>query len=115
MDDVWFGGQTRNPWNPEKGSSGSSAGSASAVAAGLVPFAIGSETLGSIVSPSNVCGTTGLRPSFGRVSRAGAMTLCWTLDKIGPMARSAQDCGLVLNAIRGADAADPTVVDAAFR
>jgi Asp-tRNA(Asn)/Glu-tRNA(Gln) amidotransferase A subunit family amidase len=114
MDDVWFGGQTRNPWNPEKGSSGSSAGPASAVAAGLAPFAIGSETLGSIVSPSNVCGTTGLRPSFGRVSRAGAMTLCWTLDKIGPMARSAEDCALVLNAIRGADAADPTVVDAAF-
>jgi Asp-tRNA(Asn)/Glu-tRNA(Gln) amidotransferase A subunit family amidase len=115
MDDVWFGGQTRNPWNPEKGSSGSSAGSASAVAAGLVPFAIGSETLGSIVSPSNVCGTTGLRPSFGRVSRAGAMTLCWTMDKIGPMARSAEDCALVLNAIRGADEADPTVVDASFR
>lgn len=115
MGDVWFGGQTHNPWNSEKGSSGSSAGSASAVAAGLVTFAIGSETLGSIVSPSDVCGTTGLRPSFGRVSRAGAMTLCWTLDKIGPLARSAEDCALVLNAIRGADEADPTVVDAAFR
>jgi Asp-tRNA(Asn)/Glu-tRNA(Gln) amidotransferase A subunit family amidase len=115
MGDVWFGGKTRNPWNPEKGSSGSSAGSASAVAAGLVPFAIGSETLGSIVSPATVCGTTGLRPTFGRVSRAGAMALCWTLDKIGPLARTAEDCALVLNAIRGADAADPTTVDAAFR
>jgi Asp-tRNA(Asn)/Glu-tRNA(Gln) amidotransferase A subunit family amidase len=108
MDDVWFGGRTRNPWNPEKGSSGSSAGSAAAVAGGWVPFAIGSETLGSIVSPSNVCGTTGLRPTFGRVSRAGAMTLCWTLDKIGPLARSAEDCALVLEAIRGSDPADPT-------
>ncbi|MEZ0277544.1 MAG: amidase [Roseimicrobium sp.] len=115
MGDVWHGGLTRNPWDPETGSSGSSAGSAAAVAAGLVPFAIGSETLGSIVSPSNVCGTTGLRPSFGRVSRAGAMTLCWSMDKIGPLARSAEDCALVLNAIRGADAADPTAVDAAFR
>jgi Asp-tRNA(Asn)/Glu-tRNA(Gln) amidotransferase A subunit family amidase len=115
MDDVWFGGRTRNPWNPEKGSSGSSAGSASAVAAGLIPFAIGSETLGSIVSPSNVCGTTGLRPTFGRVSRAGAMTLCWTLDKIGPLARSAEDCALVLDAIRGADHADPSTLEAAFR
>ena len=115
MDDVWFGGQTRNPWNPEKGSSGSSAGSASSVAAGLISFAIGSETLGSIISPSHVCGTTGLRPSFGRVSRAGAMALCWTLDKIGPLARSAEDCALVLNAIRGVDEADPTTVDAAFR
>ena len=115
MGDVWYGGLTRNPWNPEKGSSGSSAGSGSTVAAGLVPFAIGSETLGSIVSPSTVCGVTGLRPTFGRVSRAGAMTLCWTLDKLGPMARSAEDCALVLDAIRGADADDPTTVDAAFR
>ncbi|MCB0636108.1 MAG: amidase, partial [Lewinella sp.] len=88
--DVWFGGMTRNPWDPETGSSGSSAGSASAVAAGLVPFAIGTETLGSIVSPSTVCGTTGLRPTFGRVSRHGAMALSWSMDKIGPLARSAE-------------------------
>lgn len=115
MGDVWHGGLTRNPWSPETGSSGSSAGSASAVAAGLIPFAIGSETLGSIVSPSLVCGATGLRPSFGRVSRAGAMTLCWTMDKIGPLARSAEDCAIVLNAIRGTDAADPTTMDGAFR
>ena len=115
MGDVWYGGLTRNPWNPEKGSSGSSAGSASAVAAGLVPFALGSETYGSIVSPATVCGTTALRPSFGRVSRAGAMALSWSLDKIGPLARSAEDCALVLNVIRGADEADPTTVDAAFR
>jgi Asp-tRNA(Asn)/Glu-tRNA(Gln) amidotransferase A subunit family amidase len=114
MGDVWYGGLTRNPWNPEKGSSGSSAGSGSAVAAGLVPFAIGSETMGSIVSPATVCGVTGLRPTFGRVSRAGAMTLCWTLDKLGPMARSAEDCALVLDAIRGRDEHDATTVDAAF-
>ncbi len=115
MGDVWFGGRTRNPWDPARGSSGSSAGSAAAVAAGLVPFALGSETLGSIVSPATVCGTTGLRPTFGRVSRAGAMTLCWSLDKVGPLARSVEDCALVLDAIRGADPADPTTVDAAFR
>lgn len=115
MGDVWYGGKTRNPWDPETGASGSSAGSGAAVAAGLVPFALGTETYGSIVSPATVCGTTGLRPSFGRVSRAGAMALCWTLDKIGPMARTAEDCALVLDAIRGADAADPTSVDAAFR
>jgi Asp-tRNA(Asn)/Glu-tRNA(Gln) amidotransferase A subunit family amidase len=112
MGDVWFGGRTRNAWDPERGSSGSSAGSA---AAGLVPFALGSETLGSIVSPATLCGTTGLRPTFGRVSRAGAMTLCWSLDKVGPLARSAEDCALVLDAIRRADAADPTTVEAAFR
>ena len=112
MGDVWFGGLTRNPWKPESGSSGSSAGSASAVAAGLVPFAIGSETLGSIVSPSTVCGVTGLRPTYGRVSRAGAMTLSYSLDKIGPMARSAEDCLLVLDAMRGADALDRSVVEA---
>jgi Asp-tRNA(Asn)/Glu-tRNA(Gln) amidotransferase A subunit family amidase len=112
MGDRWSGGLTRNPWKPEKGSSGSSAGSASAVAAGLVPFAIGSETLGSIVSPSTVCGITGLRPTFGRVSRAGAMTLCYSLDKIGPLARSVEDCLVVLNAIRGTDQLDRTVVDA---
>lgn len=115
MGDVWHGGKTRNPWNPEAGSSGSSAGSGAAVAAGLVPFALGSETLGSIVSPATVCGTSGLRPTFGRVSRAGALVLCWSLDKIGPMARTAEDCALVLNAIRGADPADPSTLDAAFR
>lgn len=97
--DVWFGGMTRNPWDTETGSSGSSAGSASAVAAGLVPFAIGTETLGSIVSPSTVCGTTGLRPTFGRVSRDGAMALVWSMDKIGPITRSSEDALLVLNAI----------------
>jgi len=114
MGDVWFGGLTRNPWNIEKGSSGSSAGSASAVAAGLVPFAIGTETMGSIVSPATVCGITGIRPTFGRVSRSGAMALSWSLDKIGPLARTVEDCELVLNAIRGADPKDPTTIDAAF-
>ncbi len=114
MGDQWFGGQTRNPWDLEQGSSGSSAGPASAVAAGLLPFAIGSETWGSIVSPSMRCGTTGLRPTFGRVSRAGAMALSWSMDKLGPMARSAEDCALVFEAIRGADGRDPSVIDAPF-
>ena len=114
MGDVWFGGLTRNPWNPTNGSSGSSAGSAAAVAAGLVPFALGSETLGSIVSPATVCGVTGLRPTFGRVSRTGAMTLCWSLDKLGPLARSAGDCALVLEVIRGPDGQDLSVIDAPF-
>lgn len=114
MGDRWYGGLTRNPWNPEKGSSGSSAGSASAVSSGLVPFAIGTETLGSITSPATVCGVTGLRPTFGRVSRAGAMTLCWTLDKIGPLARSVEDCELVLDAIRGLDENDPSTIEAGF-
>lgn len=114
MGDRWYGGLTRNPWNPEKGSSGSSAGSASAVSAGLVPFAIGTETLGSITSPATVCGVTGLRPTFGRVSRSGAMTLCWTLDKIGPLARSVEDCELVLDAIRGLDENDPSTIAAGF-
>ncbi len=114
MGDVWHGGLTRNPWDPAKGSSGSSAGSAAAVAAGLVPFAIGTETLGSIVSPCMVCGVTGLRPTFGRVSRAGAMTLSWSLDKIGPIARSAEDCALVFDAIRGADPQDPSTLNAGF-
>ena len=114
MGDVWFGGTTRNPWNPARGSSGSSAGSASAVAAGLVGFAIGTETYGSIVSPSRVCGTTGLRPTFGRVSRHGAMALSWTMDKVGPIARSVEDCALVLDAIHGPDGLDRTVVDAGF-
>ncbi|MGE0554419.1 MAG: amidase [Gemmatimonadales bacterium] len=113
--DVWFGGTTKNPWNTEQGSSGSSAGSASATAAGLVGFAIGTETLGSIVSPSTRCGVTGLRPTFGRVSRYGAMALSWTMDKVGPLCRSVDDCGLVLGAIHGADGLDPTAVDRPFR
>src|SRR5204862_1519749 len=104
--DLWFGGRTRNPWNLQSGSSGSSAGSAAATAAGLLPFAIGTETQGSIVSPSNVCGTTGLRPSFGSVSRSGAMVLCWSMDKIGPLCRSAEDAALVFNYIKGTDGKD---------
>lgn len=112
--DVWFGGTTRNPWNPEQGSSGSSAGSAAAVAAGLVGFALGTETYGSIVSPATRCGATGLRPTFGRVSRHGVMALSWTLDKVGPLCRSAEDAALVLDAIRGADGLDPSAVERAF-
>ncbi|GAB3541919.1 amidase [Spirosoma fluminis] len=115
MGDVWFGGMTRNPWKPETGSSGSSAGTASAVSAGLLPFGIGTETLGSIVSPSTICGTTGLRPTFGRVSRHGAMALSWSMDKIGPIARSVEDCALVFNAIYGPDGNDPTIMAAPFR
>lgn len=114
MGDIWFGGVTKNPWNLEQGSSGSSAGSASTVSAGLLPFAIGTETLGSIVSPSTRCGVTGLRPTFGRVSRSGAMALSWSMDKIGPIARSAYDCAIVLEAISGKDAGDVTTRDAAF-
>jgi Asp-tRNA(Asn)/Glu-tRNA(Gln) amidotransferase A subunit family amidase len=114
MGDVWFGGKTKNPWKPSQGSSGSSAGSASATAAGLVGFAIGSETRGSIVSPSTRCGTTGLRPTFGRVSRFGAMALSWSMDKLGPIARSVEDCALVFGAIHGADGLDPTAVDRPF-
>lgn len=106
LNDVWFGGQTMNPWLPEEGSSGSSAGPGSATAAGLVAFAIGSETDGSIVSPSMRCGLSGLRPTFGRVPRTGAMTLCWSLDKLGPMARCVEDTILVLEAISGPDAGD---------
>jgi len=112
--DVWFGGKTRNPWDISRGSSGSSAGSASAVAAGLLPFAIGTETLGSIVSPSTICGTTGLRPTYGRVSRYGAMALSWSMDKIGPLCRSAEDCAAVFQAIYGKDDKDNTLVDAPF-
>jgi Asp-tRNA(Asn)/Glu-tRNA(Gln) amidotransferase A subunit family amidase len=112
--DQWFGGMTRNPWNIKQGSSGSSAGTACSVAAGLVPFGIGSETLGSIVSPSSRCGVTGLRPTFGRVSRAGCMTLCWSLDKLGPMARCVEDCALVFGAIHGADPKDASTVDRPF-
>jgi Asp-tRNA(Asn)/Glu-tRNA(Gln) amidotransferase A subunit family amidase len=106
LNDIWFGGQTMNPWLLEEGSSGSSAGPGAATAAGLVGFAIGSETGGSIVSPSMRCGVTGLRPTYGRVPRTGAMTLCWSLDKLGPMARSVEDTMLVLNAISGPDAGD---------
>ncbi len=113
--DRWFGGRTRNPWNTEQGSSGSSAGPGSATAAGLVGFSIGTETRGSIISPSTRNGITGHRPTFGRVSRAGAMALSWTMDKIGPMCRSAEDCALVFEAIRGADGLDRAVTDPAFR
>ena len=112
--DIWSGGVTRNPWNPREGSSGSSAGSGSATAAGLVGFAIGTETLGSIVAPSVRCGTTGLRPTFGRVARTGAMPLCPSLDKIGPMCRSVADTALVLAAIAGADPGDPSSIVAPF-
>ncbi len=114
MGDLWFGGMTRSPWDPRRGSSGSSAGSASSVAGGLVGFAIGSETLGSIVSPCRACGSSGLRPTFGRVSRHGCMSLSWTMDKIGPIARSLEDCALILDAIHGADPLDPTAVDQPF-
>ena len=103
MGDVWFGGQTRNPWRPDRGSSGSSAGPASATAAGLVGFSIGSETLGSIISPCMTCGTSGLRPTYGRVSRHGAMPLAPTLDKIGPITRRVEDLAMVFSAICGAD------------
>ncbi|MFZ0878124.1 MAG: amidase [Candidatus Acidiferrales bacterium] len=110
LNDIWFGGQTMNPWLPEEGSSGSSAGPGAATAAGLVGFAIGSETGGSIVGPSMRCGVTGLRPTFGRVARTGAMTLCWSLDKLGPMARSVEDTLLVLKTISGPDAGDVSSV-----
>jgi len=114
LGDQWFGGTTRNPWNPQQGSSGSSAGSAAAVVAGLVGFALGSETLGSIVSPCRRCSATGLRPTFGRVSRHGVMTLSWSMDKLGPIARNVEDCALVLGAIHGSDPNDPTAVDRPF-
>lgn len=112
--DVWFGGKTRNPWDLTQGSSGSSAGSASATAAGLVGFAIGTETWGSIVSPSTRCGTTGLRPTYGRVSRSGAMALSWSMDKIGPICRTVEDCAIVFNAIYGPDGEDQTLYDLPF-
>lgn len=112
--DVWFGGTTKNPWNLEQGSSGSSAGSTSAVSAGLLPFAIGSETWGSIVSPSTRTRITGLRPTFGRVSRHGAMPLSWSMDKLGPICRDAQDCAIIFDVIRGSDGFDRTVIDASF-
>ena len=114
MGDKWFGGQTRNPWNTRQGSSGSSAGSASATSAGCVAFAIGTETLGSISSPSTRCGTTGLRPTFGFVPRTGAMALSWTMDKIGPICRAVEDCAIVMDAIHGPDEHDLAVRDAAF-
>ena len=113
--DVWFGGKTRNPWDLEQGSSGSSAGPGSATAAGLVGFSIGSETWGSIVSPSTRNGVTGLRPTFGTVSRAGAMALSWTMDKLGPMCRSVADCALIYNIIRGSDNLDRSVIDVPFQ
>ncbi|HEV2298692.1 MAG TPA: amidase [Candidatus Acidoferrales bacterium] len=112
--DIWFGGVTRNPWNPDQGSSGSSAGPASATAAGCVGFSVGSETLGSISSPSTRCGCTGLRPTFGHVPRTGAMALSWSQDKLGPICRAVEDCALVLDAIAGPDGADRSVQRAAF-
>ena len=114
MDDVWFGGLTRNPWDTARGSGGSSAGSASATAAGLVPFAIGTETYGSIVDPSMRCGVTGLRPSYGSVARTGGMTLAWSSDKIGPICRSAEDAAIVFYYIHGADKQDASSINAAF-
>jgi Asp-tRNA(Asn)/Glu-tRNA(Gln) amidotransferase A subunit family amidase len=111
MGDKWFGGRTNNPWNPKQGSSGSSAGSAAATAGGLVGFALGTETLGSIVSPCTRCGATGLRPTFGRVSRYGCMALSWSMDKVGPIARSVEDCALIFGSICGADSQDPASVD----
>src|SRR5438128_1551257 len=110
-----FTGPGISPWAPDAWSGGSSSGSGSAVGAGLVPFAIGSETWGSILGPSTYCNVTGLRPTYGRVSRHGAMALCWTLDKLGPMALTADDCGLVLDAIAGADPRDPTAIDRPYR
>jgi len=114
FNNKWFRGETKNPWNLKQGSSGSSAGSAAAVVAGLLPFAIGTETLGSIVSPATRCGATGLRPTFGSISRSGAMVLCWSLDKAGPMCRSAEDCAIVFNYIRGTDGKDAGSVDKYF-
>ena len=115
VGDLWFGGRTRNPWNPERGASGSSAGPASATSAGLVGFAVGTETGGSIISPASTCGVVGLRPTYGRISRHGCMTLRWTLDKVGPITRSVRDAGLVLEALYGPDGLDDTVPDIPFR
>ena len=115
MGDEWFGQRTRNPWNLEQGSSGSSAGSAAATAAGLVGFAVGSETLGSIISPARRCGCTGLRPTYGRVSRFGCMTLSWSMDKLGPLTRSVEDAALILDAIHGADGLDASAVTQPFQ
>jgi Asp-tRNA(Asn)/Glu-tRNA(Gln) amidotransferase A subunit family amidase len=114
LDDIWFAGQTKNPWDTSMGSQGSSAGPGSATAGGLVGFSIGTETMGSILAPSAICGVTGLRPTFGRVSRYGAMALSWSMDKTGPMCRSVEDCALVLNAIQSADDLDLAAVDVPF-
>ena len=114
MGDYWFGGRTKNPWNLKYGSSGSSAGSTSATVAGLVPFAIGTETWGSIVSPSTTCGATGLRPTFGSISRTGAMALSYSLDKVGPICRSAEDAAIVFNYIHGTDGKDGSAVNKPF-
>jgi len=114
MGDYWYGGRTKNPWNIKTGSSGSSAGSTSATVAGLVPFAIGTETWGSIVSPASTCGATGLRPTFGSISRSGAMTLSWSLDKVGPICRSAEDAAVVFNYIHGTDGYDMSAVNKPF-
>lgn len=114
MGDYWYGGRTKNPWNLRTGSSGSSAGSASATVAGLVPFAIGTETWGSIISPSSTCGASGLRPTFGRISRTGAMALSWSLDKIGPICRSAEDAAIVFSYIHGTDGLDQSAVSIPF-
>lgn len=114
LGDLWFGGMTRNPWNTTFGSSGSSAGSASATTSGLLPFTIGTETLGSIVSPSNACGATGLRPTFGSVSRSGAMVLSWSLDKLGPICRSAEDAAIVFYYLKGTDGKDASAVNRSF-
>jgi Asp-tRNA(Asn)/Glu-tRNA(Gln) amidotransferase A subunit family amidase len=114
LDDIWFAGQTMNPWDTSMGSQGSSAGPGSATAGGLVGFSIGTETLGSILAPSAICGVTGLRPTFGRISRYGAMALSWSMDKTGPMCRSVEDCALVLNAIQGTDDLDLAAVDVPF-
>ena len=113
-NDIWYGGRTKNPWNLNEGSSGSSAGSASATASGLCGFSIGTETLGSITSPSQRCGTTGLRPTFGRVSRRGSMALCWSLDKVGPICRCVEDTGTVLSVLNGYDEADRFSIQAPF-
>ena len=115
QNDQWFGGRTNNPWNLAQGSSGSSAGPASAVAAGCVAFAIGTETQGSIVSPAIRCGITALRPTFGRVSRYGGMVLAWSHDRIGPMCRSAEDCAMVFSVIHGVDEKDPSTITTPFR
>ncbi len=114
MGDYWFGGRTKTPWDLSRGSSGSSAGSASATVAGLVPFAIGTETWGSIISPSTACGATGFRPTFGSISRSGGMALSWSLDKIGPICRSAEDAAVVFNYIHGTDSLDASAVNRPF-
>ena len=115
QNDQWFGGRTNNPWNVAQGSSGSSAGPASAVAAGCVAFAIGTETQGSIVSPAIRCGITALRPTFGRVSRYGGMVLAWSQDRVGPMCRTAEDCAMVFSVLHGVDEKDPSTVTTPFR